>query len=217
MTTRIKNSHRAVAIRRSAGAILAGGLLSGSLLFAAPASAIPDSDSDGLTDVQENDTYKTNPNVKDTDGDVLSDGVEVDRGLNPLSADTDGDKLADGEENRLKTNPLVQDTDGDTFLDGYEVDVSNTNPLVANPAPAAQAPAPPALTPNPFRAEVLDDVDVYDVPGGDGNVIRILTKGSRVFPVKPCPAADWCELTTSPPGQSVGWVWGAFLKNERNG
>jgi hypothetical protein len=117
-----------------------GGLLSSSLLFPAPASAIPDSDSDGLTDVQETDTYNTNPNVKDTDGDVLSDGVEVDRGLNPRNPDSDGDKLADGEENRLGTNPLVQDTDGDTYLDGYEVDVSHTNPLAANPAPAAQAP-----------------------------------------------------------------------------
>lgn len=216
MTTRIKNPHRAVVIRRSAGAILVGGLLSGSLLFAAPVSAIPDSDSDGLTDVQENDTYNTNPNVKDTDGDVLSDGVEVDRGLNPLNPDTDGDKLADGEENRLKTNPLVQDTDGDTYLDGFEVDVSNTNPLVANPPPAGQAPAPPVAAPNPFRAEVLDDVDVYDIPGGDGKVISVLRKGSRVFPVKPCPADDWCELTTSPPGQSVGWVFGSFLRNEPN-
>ena len=214
MTTRIKNPHRAVVIRRSAGAILVGGLLSSSLLFAAPASAIPDSDSDGLTDVQETGTYNTNPNVKDTDGDVLSDGVEVDRGLNPLNPDTDGDKLADGEENRLKTNPLVQDTDGDTFLDGYEVDVSNTNPLAANPAPAAQT--PPGQLPNPHRAEVLADVDLYDVPGGGGKVIDMLEKGSRVFPRTPCPADDWCELTTSPPGQSVGWVWGSFLKNEPN-
>ncbi len=199
--------------RRPAGAILAGGLLSGSLLFAAPASAIPDSDSDGLTDVQETGTYNTNPNVKDTDGDVLSDGVEVDRGLNPNNPDSDGDKLADGEESRLGTNPLVQDTDGDTYLDGFEVDVSNTNPLAANPPPA-QAPAPLAI--NPSRAEVLADVDLYDVPGGGGKIIDVLRKGSRVFPVKPCPAADWCELTTSPPGQSVGWVWGEFLRNEPN-
>ena len=86
MTTRIKNPHRAVVIRRSAGATLVGALLSGSLLFAAPASAIPDSDSDGLTDTLEIGTYNTNPNVKDTDGDGLSDGVEVYDGLNPLVA-----------------------------------------------------------------------------------------------------------------------------------
>jgi len=204
--------------RRSASVVLVSALLAGSLLFAAPATAVPDSDSDGLTDVQETDTYNTNPNVKDTDGDVLSDGVEVDRGLNPTNPDTDGDKLADGEENRLGTNPLVQDTDGDTFLDGYEVDVSNTNPLAANPAPAAQAPAQPASDGrNPFRAVVLDDVDLYDAPGGGGNIIDVLTKGSRVFPRTPCPAADWCELTTSPPGVFVGWVWGSFLRNEPNG
>jgi hypothetical protein len=213
MTNRNPAPDRSAANRRSVSAVFVGALLSGSLLFAAPASAVPDSDSDGLTDVLETGTYNTNPNMKDTDGDVLSDGVEVDRGLNPLSPDTDGDKLADGEENRLKTNPLVQDTDGDTFLDGYEVDVSNTNPLVANPAPAAEA---PAMTPNPFRGEVTADVDLYDVPGGDGNVIDVLRKGTHVFPRNPCPAADWCELTTSPPGQSVGWVWGSFIRNEPN-
>ena len=148
-----------------AGAVFAGTLLSGALLFPAPAGAIPDSDSDGLTDTQEVDVYKTNPNVKDTDGDVLSDGLEVSEGTNPLNPDTDGDELADGEEHRLGLNMLNPDTDGDTYTDGFEVDVSNTDPKKANPkpqAPAAPAPAPEAPAPEPEAPAERADSD------GDG-------------------------------------------------
>jgi hypothetical protein len=164
MSTRTAPSGRAAVVRRSTGAALAGALISGGLLFAAPAIAIPDSDSDGLTDVQETNDFKTNPNVKDTDGDVMSDGVEVDRGTNPLNPDTDGDKLADGEENRLGTNPLNRDTDGDTYTDGYEVDVSNTDPKKANPPPAAPAPpaAPPADPPPPAGRPDSDGDGLFD-------------------------------------------------------
>lgn len=188
MTTRKAPTHPAAA-RRSLGAILAGALLSGAILFPAPASADPmyepppptDRDGDGLFSDAEA-RAGTNPDLADTDGDFLSDYDEVITfGTNPVKKDTDDDGVPDKEELRAQTDPKTK-------------------------------PASPA--PNPFRAEVLDDVDVYDVPGGDGNVIDILRKGSNVFPRTPCPAADWCELTTSPPGQSVGWVWGAFLRNK---
>ncbi len=43
-----------------------------------------DTDSDGLTDVQEIKTYKTDPANPDTDGDSYSDGSEVENGYNPL-------------------------------------------------------------------------------------------------------------------------------------
>jgi Bacterial TSP3 repeat len=154
MTTRT-NPPSQVAVRRSAGAVLAAALISGALLFPAPAIAIPDTDSDGLTDVQETDVYITNPNAKDSDGDVVNDGVEVDRGTDPRKPDTDGDALADGEENRLGTNPLDEDSDGDTHWDGWEVDNLKTDPNNPNSpakqsAPAVEAPpaqAPPAQAP----------------------------------------------------------------------
>lgn len=55
----------------------------------------PDSDSDGLTDSDE-EARGTNPGVFDSDGDGLGDGDEVFvYGTNPLDPDTDGDGTAD--------------------------------------------------------------------------------------------------------------------------
>ena len=63
-------------------------------------SSTVDTDGDGLSDADETNVYKTDPNKADTDSDGLSDSEEV---------------------NKYKTNPLVADTDGDTYLDGAEV------------------------------------------------------------------------------------------------
>ncbi|WP_162918636.1 CAP domain-containing protein [Taklimakanibacter deserti] len=50
---------------------------------------------------------------------------------------------------------------------------------------------------------IISDVDLYDIPGGVGNVIGILRKGQR-FPLIGCREDDWCQL-------SPGWVWGSFV------
>lgn len=70
-----------------------------------------DADVDGLTNFQEF-QLGTNPNLRDTDGDGLSDGFEAEEFF-MLSAN--GSSWA-----RYKTNPLVADTDGDGVLDGAE-------------------------------------------------------------------------------------------------
>jgi hypothetical protein len=73
----------------------------------------------------------TNPNVQDTDGDGLVDGVEsgtgtfvsvTDTGTDPLNADTDGDGLRDGAELTAGADPFNPDTDGDTVPDGADDD-----------------------------------------------------------------------------------------------
>ena len=46
-----------------------------------------DSDNDGLSDYDEINKYKTNPNNPDTDGDGIKDGDEIQLGLNPLTWD----------------------------------------------------------------------------------------------------------------------------------
>jgi hypothetical protein len=94
---------------------------------------LADTDGDGLIDGLEVGTHMTDPLVADTDGDGLSDGAEVNtHGTNPTLPDTDGDGLSDGAEvNTHHTNPLLRDTDADTFGDGLEV-AQGTDPL--NPA-----------------------------------------------------------------------------------
>ncbi len=58
----------------------------------------------------------------DSDCDGLSNADEAAAGTNPLLADTDGDGLSDGlEVHTYHTNPLVADTDGDGYPDGLEV------------------------------------------------------------------------------------------------
>jgi hypothetical protein len=83
-----------------------------------------DSDSDGLSDVNEA-TYGTNPNNPDTDGDGLLDGTEVDMAQgsgcpNPLDPDSDNDGLVDGTEVGLGTSACNADTDGDGLGDAQD-------------------------------------------------------------------------------------------------
>jgi hypothetical protein len=67
--------------------------------------------------------------VTDSDGDGLSDSLEIALGTDSNNPDTDGDGLSDGEEaNTYMTDPLLSDTDGDGLSDGYEVE-NNMDPL----------------------------------------------------------------------------------------
>jgi hypothetical protein len=70
------------------------------------ASEPSDQDQDGLPDASEL-ALGTDPAIKDTDNDFLSDGEEADLyRSNPLNPDTDGDGFKDGEEVRGGFNPL---------------------------------------------------------------------------------------------------------------
>jgi hypothetical protein len=85
-----------------------------------PFLAPDDSDSDGLTDVEE-ESLGTNPFNPDTDADGLDDGTEVNiTGTDPLSVDSDGDGLGDGSEVDAGTDPLAFDTDGDGLGDAVD-------------------------------------------------------------------------------------------------
>lgn len=111
---------------------------------APPGSAVTEADSDGdrLLDSEER-TARTNPLLKDTDGDGFSDGVEVffsSRGaqFNPLSyvvndaggdpgcppalrgADKDCDGLYDCDENIIGANAELMDSDDDGIPDSVE-------------------------------------------------------------------------------------------------
>src|SRR5690606_15240728 len=82
----------------------------------------------------------------DTDGDGLSDGLEVlTHGCDPLRRDTDGDGLSDWEEVFLHgTRCDNPDTDGDGISDGVEV-AQGTDPRQGAPP---TAPPTAILTPS---------------------------------------------------------------------
>lgn len=93
------------------------------ILFAAT-----DTDGDGLSDDLEL-RYGTSSNAFDTDGDTFSDFEEIQNGFSPLvkgekllePIDTDSDKLLDWQEYLFGTNVENADTDGDGFTDFDEV------------------------------------------------------------------------------------------------
>lgn len=112
-----------------------------------------DADRDGLLDEVET-SLGTSPTNANTDGDRLSDGLEVgswsaDMRMDPLSPDTDGDGRIDGFdrdnsrdeadddfdgldntlEKDMGTSPHRYDTDGDGATDGLELS-RDTNPIV---------------------------------------------------------------------------------------
>ncbi len=82
------------------------------ILFSNPGEPIQseapvDSDSDGLSDADEDNIYQTDPLKADTDEDGLTDGEEVhgDFATNPLNSDTDGDGFGDGFEVAQNADP----------------------------------------------------------------------------------------------------------------
>lgn len=101
-----------------------------------------DFDGDGSRDWEEL-ANGTNPASADSDGDGLSDGVELngDSATDPLDADSDDDGLEDGEEDgdadgevdAGETDPLDADSDDDLLSDGTEVNGQNpTDPILSD-------------------------------------------------------------------------------------
>ena len=109
-------------------------------LASAPALAttggppIVDSDTDGLSDDEEED-LGTDPGDQDTDSDALNDFEEVRTyGSDPLDFDSDDDGLEDGAEVAVGTDLFDADTDADGFGDGLEFGVGS-DPLDAADIP----------------------------------------------------------------------------------
>ncbi|MAS98410.1 MAG: hypothetical protein CMF29_05745, partial [Kiritimatiellaceae bacterium] len=93
-----------------------------------------DTDSDGINDGDEVNTYGTDPNDADSDGDGLADGYEVTTSsTDPTDSDSDGDGLSDGDEvNTYIIDPNDSDSDDDGVSDGDEI-ANGTDPLAPNP------------------------------------------------------------------------------------
>ena len=102
----------------------------------ASGSGSGDFDGDGLADIEEFQTYFTDPTLADTDEDTLFDLDEI-NGTNgfttsPLKSDTDEDGLDDAVEpdpaDGFVTDPTKADTDGDQMDDLYEQLAQNVPP-----------------------------------------------------------------------------------------
>lgn len=102
-----------------------------------------DPDSDGLNNVDEIVTHKTDPKKADTDDDGISDKVEIDNGLSPLdprdggTADSDDDGLTNAQEVNNGLDPrdatdADQDADHDGLLSRAEILTYGTKPKVAD-------------------------------------------------------------------------------------
>lgn len=151
-------------------------------------SGDPDMDGSENTDEQ---TRGTDPQVADTDGDTLLDGVETNdgtyldaqnTGTDPLNIDSDGDSLRDDYENNsgvfvgvtnTGTNPNNPDTDNDHFSDGWE-STNGRNPL--NP------------TDNSASAGAIG----LNFGGGRANATLLPSDVAGV-----APQAEWNTLSTS--------------------
>jgi formylglycine-generating enzyme required for sulfatase activity len=103
-----------------------------------------DSDSDGLTNYQELVTYGSNPDLADTDGDSINDGVEVAQGRSPKTAEPvitnitatqrQGTKLVDFSYDLACLTPTVKVT-LEVSQDGgltYNVPVTSTTGAIGN-------------------------------------------------------------------------------------
>ncbi|MGE3540533.1 MAG: IPT/TIG domain-containing protein [Candidatus Tectimicrobiota bacterium] len=117
----------------------------------------------------------------DDDGDGLTNGDELARGIDPTSPDTDGDGIADGDEVALGTAPgnaasqpmfraqsavvtflnAVADSDGDGFTDQDET-VLRTDPQAVQEHPPGQAQSAPVTYLN-----AVADSDSDGIADGD--------------------------------------------------
>jgi hypothetical protein len=104
------------------------------------ATPLPDSDSDGMSDLWE-DAHGLNKNLDDRTLDRDRDGVdnitEYNNCTHPNNPDTDGDGLSDKVETKTGifagatntgSDPRIADTDGDTLEDGTEVNTHGSDP-----------------------------------------------------------------------------------------
>lgn len=83
-----------------------------------------DTDSDGLTDLDEINMYGTDPGNPDSDGDTLLDGDEINLyNTNPTLSDTDGDGVTDQQDIFPNDSLEWADLDSDGIGDNVDLDI----------------------------------------------------------------------------------------------
>jgi hypothetical protein len=143
-----------------------------------------DEDDDGLIDLQEF-VNSTDPNNEDSDSDGLNDGDEVNTyGTEPNDPDTDGDGLTDGEEvNTYGTDPNNEDTDGDGVTDKQEIDLGR-HPANWEPI-KTELYLPPDGEPDVSLTAELE-TDPFSDPDGDDHDLTQWQVGKQIGNPEPC-------------------------------
>lgn len=141
-----------------------------------------DDDRDGLINSREI-GLNTLTNNRDTDGDDLSDGDEINQWYtDPLDSDSDDDGLKDGEEVSRGIDPLHKDTDQDGTPDASDTDPGHRPTLTSTATPTPTPTPMDTPTPTPTSTDTAtpaptlgigstmarerDDAIMVYVPGG---------------------------------------------------
>jgi hypothetical protein len=118
----------------------------------------PDTDGDGLTDIEEAFIIGTDFRNPDTDGDGLSDGVEIENRMNPLDPDMDNDGVSDGDEVNAGTDPFFPEEADPTMSDELSEEVSEFLTQAIELEIEAFANGDPSIAAEIFAGQVLVDV-----------------------------------------------------------
>lgn len=165
-------------------------------------SSATDSDSDGLTDVDELNTYSTDPNDLDSDDDGLSDYEEViTYSTDPNDADSDNDGLSDGSEVDIySTDPNDSDSDDDGLSDGDEVNTYGTDPNDSDSDDDGINDG----------TEVANGTDPGSVAGGGMLAVLNDYNGDRISDLAVRDAQSGSAYIASVAGNSIAWSvqWG---------
>jgi hypothetical protein len=168
---------------------------------------VTDTDGDGISDSDEINVYRTDPEKMDTDGDGIDDGEELNYWGKNWNADNDYDNII---------NILDQDSDNDTYTDGFEVSKGYD--------PSDPESYPPVYPPPSIHLEVgeiqinhnwirVDFQEVFDDPiviaksfslnGGDPGVVRMRNIDSSGFEIR---VQEWEYLDVSHVLEMVGYI-----------
>ncbi|NOR59358.1 MAG: fibronectin type III domain-containing protein [Methanosarcinales archaeon] len=158
-------------------------------------------DEDGLTDYDEINIYRTNPNDPDTDGDGINDGNEVkfwgydwdmdfdnDGTINLLDPDSDNDGFSDGTEKAEGSDPGDPNSNPAFPLEIGEVSVDHNWKRVA------------------FNDTFIDPVVVANplsYNGGDPAVLRIRNVDNTGFDIR---VQEWDYLDGIHAEETVGYM-----------
>lgn len=174
-----------------------------------------DCDGDGLDDALE-ELLGTDPQKADTDGDGVSDDIEIDvLDTDPTLYDTDENQIGDGEEdfdgdslNNLQElergcSPVSEDSDQDGLRDGEEVCRYRTDPLKqdtdgdgASDCREVEIGSDPLAAETEFAAKIFSD----DVANGIRASVSVVLRGKQVDTLQVDPTRSEALFPQNMPG-----------------